>query len=201
MDKTIDPMGGLLYVVAWFLFALTHSLLARAAVQICLEKVLGRWYRFCYNLLAFVSIGIVMFAGRYWLDSSRFDLFDNHFAFVFSIIIQVLGAIVLLVAFMQYDIGRFTGVTQVMTGERLSTGANEPLNRQGLNRWVRHPLYTGAFLILWGGAISVFDIWTAILGSLYLVIGTCFEERKLLRIYGEEYLLYQKDVPKYFPGF
>lgn len=102
-------------------------------------------------------------------------------------------------ALIKYDIGRFAGVTQLFTGEQLSSESNEPLQIGGLNRWVRHPLYTGAFLMLWGGAINSFELWTAIWGSVYLVIGTLFEERKLVRIYGHEYRQYQQQVPRYFP--
>lgn len=116
-----------------------------------------------------------------------------------SLCIQMLGYIVLLAALLKYDVGRFAGITQMFTGERVSASTSEPLQRQGLNRWVRHPLYTGAFLILWGGVVSLFDLWTAIWGTVYLLIGTMFEERKLLRIYGDEYQQYQKEVPRYFP--
>ena len=113
--------------------------------------------------------------------------------------IKILGYIVLLVALLKYDVGRFAGITQLFTGERVSASTSEPLQKQGLNRWVRHPLYTGVFLVLWGGAVSLFDVWTAIWGTVYLLIGTMFEERKLLRIYGDDYHKYQKEVPRYFP--
>ena len=106
---------------------------------------------------------------------------------------------VLLAALAKYDLGRFSGITQLFTGERVSAVSNEPLQISGLNKRVRHPLYTGAFLLLWGGAINSFELWTAIWGSVYLVIGTVFEERKLVSIYGDDYRRYQQQVPRYFP--
>lgn len=128
-----------------------------------------------------------------------FAVFEYELLSVLTNGIRLVGLIVLVVAFASYDIGRFVGITQLITGERISSSPNEPLQRNGLNRWVRHPLYTGAFLMLWGGAISIFDIWTAIWGTTYLVIGTKFEERKLVKIYQDEYLNYQREVPRYFP--
>ena len=104
-----------------------------------------------------------------------------------------------MLALSMYDIGRFSGITQAITGEKLSSTSNEPLQRRFLNRWVRHPLYTAAFLLLWGGAVSTLGLWTAVWGTLYLIIGTFFEEQKLVRIYGDDYRLYQREVPKYFP--
>jgi len=194
-------LGILLYASAWFLFALTHSLLARPAIQKKLEGFLGRWYRFLYNTLAALTILAVLYAGRIWLNSGTFAVFESELISVLANGIRLVGLIVLVVAFASYDIGRFVGITQVMTGERISSSSNEPLQRNGLNRWVRHPLYTGAFLMLWGGAVSLFDIWTAVWGTTYLVIGTKFEERKLVKIYRDEYLNYQKEVPRYFPRF
>ena len=64
---------------------------------------------------------------------------------------------------------------------------------------VRHPLYSGAFLILWANALSPLQLWTAIWGSFYLIVGTYFEERKLISVYGDAYRQYQKNVSRYFP--
>ena len=194
-------MGIFFYASAWFLFALAHSLLARPAIQEKLEVFLGRWYRIFYNVFASITILAVLYAGSHLLNGTTLTLFENTFFTGIMNGIRLTGLIVLTVSLTSYDIGRFIGITQVMTGERLSSTTNEPLQKRGLNQWVRHPLYTGAFLTLWGGAISLFDIWTAIWGTLYLVIGTKFEERKLVRIYEDEYLEYQKEVPRYFPRF
>ena len=192
-------MTTLLYGFAWALFGITHSVLARPLVQHKLELYLGRSYRFLYNALALLSIGVVLLVGRRILDTSRLALFDNSVFISGSYAIQLLGMVIIVIAFMAYDMGRFVGITQLVTGEKLSTSVDEPLQQNGLNRWVRHPLYTGAFFALWGGAFSAFDIWTAIWGSLYLVIGTHFEERKLIRLYGDQYRTYQREVPRYFP--
>jgi len=189
----------LLYAVAWFLFGASHSLLARRAVQLKLEAYLERSYRLIYNFFAAVKIVLVLLVGKYLLGESRFPMLNDQFADVASVGIQASGFLVLLVALARYDIGRFIGVTQLFTGERVSSVSREPLQSDGLNHWVRHPLYTGAFLVLWGGATNSFELWTAIWGSMYLVIGTVFEERKLISIYGDEYRQYQQQVPRYFP--
>jgi len=192
-------MGYLLYAIVWFLFAISHSVLAQPAIQERIEIVVKRYYRFLYNSLSAISIFLVFYIGRIGLSNDIFPIFDNAFTTSASMATRIVGVIVLLVAFASYDIGRFLGITQIMKGEKISSSSNEPLNTNGMNRWVRHPLYTGAFLYLWGGATSSFGFWTAIWGTLYLVIGTHFEERKLVKIYQDDYRQYQKSVPKYFP--
>ncbi len=176
-----------------------HSVLARRAAQEKLEAYLGRAYRLIYNVFATVKIVLVLLLGKYLLSESRFPILSNQLVDVVSFGIQALGFVVLVAALARYDLGRFSGVTQLFTGERVSAVSNEPLQISGLNKWVRHPLYTGAFLLLWGGAINSFELWTAIWGTVYLVVGTAFEERKLLRIYGDDYHQYQQQVPRYFP--
>ena len=193
-------MGPIIYATSWLIFAALHSMLARQSVQLQIERLLGNYYRLIYNLAAVLKILIVLHIGRIWLDDTRFIFLDNNAAYFTSLAIKFLGAAVLASAIVTYDIGRFFGITQVLTGERVSSSFNEPLQRRFLNRWVRHPLYTGAFLILWGGAVSTFDIWTAIWGTLYLLIGTSFEEQKLISIYGDQYRTYQQEVPRYFPS-
>jgi protein-S-isoprenylcysteine O-methyltransferase Ste14 len=115
--------------------------------------------------------------------------------------LMVLGGIaILIVALRGYDLGRFTGLTQVRAGRAGATLAqDEPLKLDGLHRYVRHPLYTGGFLVLWGLAHDPMAVATAVWASLYLLIGTWFEERRLLRVYGEAYAQYRLRVPAFMP--
>ena len=193
-------MAPVIYAIAWLIFAVLHSMLARQSVQLKIESLLANYYRLIYNLAAVLKILIVLHVGRTLLDDTRFTFLDYNAVYFTFLAIKYLGAVVLVLAITAYDIGRFVGITQVITGERVSSFSNEPLQRRFLNRWMRHPLYTGAFLVLWGSAISSFDIWTAIWGTLYLLIGTSFEERKLVSIYGDQYRTYQQEVPRYFPS-
>ncbi len=192
--------GPIVYAIAWAFFGLLHSLLAREFIQFKLETCLGAYYRFTYNVFAACKIMLVFYIGSIWLSDDTFILLNNNGAFITSSILRFSGMVVFLLALSMYDLGRFSGITQVITGEKLSSSSDEPLQRRFLNRLMRHPLYTAAFLLLWGGAVSPLGLWTAVWGTLYLIIGTFFEERKLVRIYGDEYRRYQQEVPRYFPG-
>ena len=60
---------------------------------------------------------------------------------------------------------------------------------------VRHPIYLGWLLIVFGVPEMT---WTrfefAVVSSAYLVIAIPFEERSLVDTYGETYRAYQRDV-------
>ncbi len=191
--------GILVYALAWLVFAALHSWLARLSVQKVLEAYLGKAYRFTYNLIAVIQILLVYKIGGAVLTTSNFAVFDLSIPSFAGYMMQLCGIVVLAFALRAYDLGRFSGITQLLTGERLSDAQPEPLQVEGFNRHMRHPLYTGAFFILWGGATSQLGFWTAVFGTLYLIIGTLFEERKLIRLYGDEYIHYQQKVPRYFP--
>jgi protein-S-isoprenylcysteine O-methyltransferase Ste14 len=69
---------------------------------------------------------------------------------------------------------------------------------------VRHPLYLGTFLFIWGWfmvypAVS-FLICNSII-TIYTLIALRFEERKLIREYGNDYIQYRKKVPSLIPRF
>ncbi len=116
----------------------------------------------------------------------------------------------MLLALRQYDLGLFSGTKQIRaSAHQLETSSdnqdpaamdNEPLNTSGLNQWVRHPLYSGAMVFMLGFAVSPWGVWTAFFGCAYFIIGSKFEERKLLRQYQHDYRLYRERVPAFIPS-
>lgn len=187
----------LYYAALWLSFAIGHSVLASATVKGATREWLGHRYRFVYNVIAVCHIALVLAIGRLFLSE-----FGDGFGiplWLQSILIgvQVIGAAVLILALRQYDLGLFLGTKQLrdpQAQERL-----EPLKTDGLNRWVRHPLYLGAHMVLWGGVSDPFTLTTAVWGSLYFYIGGRYEERRLVGLYGDAYRDYQKNVPFQLP--
>ena len=189
----------LIYALLWVSFGVVHSLLTLASVKQTLEPWLSYRYRVIYNLVSAVHIGVIMLWGRQLFHSAEYVVFtDWQHSALFSM--GLLGIVILLMSLREYDLGLFSGLKQWRLGRTGQIpGELEPLSTQGFHRFVRHPLYTGAFLILWGGADSMYGLMTAIWGSAYLLIGTQFEERKLIDVYGDEYRRYRDSVPLYVP--
>lgn len=70
----------------------------------------------------------------------------------------------------------------------------------GPYRFVRHPIYTGILLLLWSIPVATLDQLLFSVGfTLYLVIGTKYEEKDLLARFGEKYHDYQRKVPMFIP--
>jgi protein-S-isoprenylcysteine O-methyltransferase Ste14 len=76
----------------------------------------------------------------------------------------------------------------------------KPFSVKGPYRYVRHPQYFCALLMIWSCPDLTTDrllfnaLWTA-----YIVIGAVFEERDLTATFGEQYRAYQSKVPMLIP--
>ena len=73
------------------------------------------------------------------------------------------------------------------------------LKRNGLLGLVRHPMYLALILYLWCQTFRIMDLVINTLLTLYVLIGTWLEERKLVLEFGEAYLRYQRQVPMLIP--
>jgi protein-S-isoprenylcysteine O-methyltransferase Ste14 len=76
------------------------------------------------------------------------------------------------------------------------------LKVEGIHQYVRHPLYSGTILFVWG-LFFIFPLLTnliaVILLTLYVLIGIQFEEKKLLLEFGNAYRNYIENVPMLVP--
>lgn len=194
----------LTYALLWMSFAFVHSLLTLTSVKLRLAPRLGVAYRLVYNLFALLHILVVFLIGRQLLDTGSFSLLSEGFIPILLSILRGCGLLVLLLSLQQYDLGRFSGLSQLRgnglpNGLSLDQAEEEPLNLEGLNRFVRHPLYSGLFLYFWGSADSPFGLWTALFASVYLILGSQHEEKSLVSTYGEAYQHYQAKIPAFVP--
>lgn len=196
----MSPLDHMIYGVLWFSFAVGHSVLAGTRCKQRLSAFVGAYYRLLYNALATAHIGLVWLLGRQFLSEGA-AVFDPGSAMSFlSAGLWMSGLVLGIVALGSYDLGRFVGLTQVRhESSGIADATEEPLERGGIHRYVRHPLYAAAYLVLWGRVVDEFSLATALWGTFYLAIGTKLEERRLIRLYGESYLEYQTQVPALFP--
>lgn len=202
-------LGHLLLAAGWISFGAVHSALAGEGVRCRLPARLGPYYRIGYNCVAALHLALVL-----WLEQAalfgRVDV-DWPAPLQWALWgVMGIGAIVIVAALLRYDLGAFSGLTEAQAAIRQSRKAQpgdtspadpdvEPLRTDGLNRYVRHPLYTGLFLFVWGRVTDDQTLATALWASLYLVIGSRFEERRLEHLYGEAYARYRRQVPAFFP--
>ncbi len=75
-----------------------------------------------------------------------------------------------------------------------------PFVVRGAYRWVRHPFYACILVLFWTEPVITADeLLFNVLWSGWIYVGSIFEERDLVREFGDAYLDYQKRVPRFFP--
>jgi methanethiol S-methyltransferase len=189
-------MFWLIFTVA--LWAIVHSLLASMNVKDFARRALGdgfmKFYRLLYNIFAVISIVPALYLMISLPDIILYQVLAPWKYLMLAG--QVLSTFLLSVAVMQTDLLSFAGLRQLVEEEKkgnLVTG--------GLYRSVRHPLYAFSLLILWlspSMSLNSFVLYASL--TIYVLIGIFFEERKLLREFGQAYADYRSSTPMLLPG-
>lgn len=191
-------------VIGMVLFALSHSFTADPRVKQWIQQRMGErayqgWYRFLYNLFAVVTLAPIMV--YIWITGSVIYAVPPEVEDIFYVL-QLIGSIGVVISLLQIDLMRFVGIAQIIAYLR-----NEPLplppeklQTRGLYRLVRHPLYFFSLMSLWfispmTDTMLVFNV----AATLYFVVGSLIEEKRMLRYFGEEYRAYQAQVAWMIP--
>jgi protein-S-isoprenylcysteine O-methyltransferase Ste14 len=183
--------------MAWFAYFALHSLLAASPVKAWVGR---RWphlmpgYRAAFNCIAVGTLVPVLWlvygTGGDWLWQWKGGL---------AWLANGLALIALLCFFASthaYDMGEFLGLRQ------LREHGNDDIQTFTLSifhRFVRHPWYCFSLILIWTRDMNRPLLVSAVAISLYFVVGSKLEERKLVARYGEKYRRYMAKVPGLIP--
>ena len=110
----------------------------------------------------------------------------------------LLAVIAFFASLKMYDMDEFWGMRQLR--ERVKEVKDmEQFKISVFHRFVRHPWYTMILVFIWTRDMSTTQLLTYSMVTLYLVIGSRMEERKLIAYHGEVYRLYRQRVPGLLP--
>jgi protein-S-isoprenylcysteine O-methyltransferase Ste14 len=199
MDYSMYTINTLLFLAAWLAYFIVHSLLASLAVK---KWIAARWpdfmpaYRLAFNMIALVLLLPILWlmvalswpALWQWQDTSKW--IANGLS-----VLAVLGFVWSL---RYYDMQEFLGLKQ-WRGHVTTAEDQESFQLSPLHRFVRHPWYFFAIILLWARDMNTAQFLTSVMASLYFTIGARLEERKLLVYHGERYRRYMERVPGLFP--
>ena len=188
-------MSILILLLALALWGVVHSFLASHLAKDLFHLKVGSmdFYRLAYNVFAGISFLPILYLMATLPNQLVYEV-PSPWNLV-MIGGQLLSAILLVTAFLQTDSLSFIGLRQLFEEEK--SGA---LVTRGLYRVVRHPLYTFGLLFIWLTPTVSQNSLTVYLGAtIYTLIGAYFEEQKLRRIFGREYIDYAAGTPMFVP--
>lgn len=198
----------MIFAIAFILFAVLHSLLASRSFK---KRVISAfppmrfYYRFLYNLIALLSFSVVWFAIP--VNTSAIYSVENPFSYLMHLI-QIGALFGLYYSVKVAGTGNFTGLNQLRHASHdrhppydLDEPKDEGFVVQGPFRYVRHPLYVFSMIVLiFHPYMTIKWLLLTILAGAYFIIGSKFEEQRLIDRFGEKYNDYKKDVPAFIPG-
>ncbi|MEN4010621.1 MAG: isoprenylcysteine carboxylmethyltransferase family protein [Chloroflexota bacterium] len=187
-------------LLAMALYGALHSLLAARRLKRWAEARWGasarRYYRLLYSLVAGLTL-LPPLALVAILPDARLYAIPLPWSLLTGLL-QLAGLAGVIYGVAQTGAGRFVGLDSALDEGALRRPA--PFVDHGLYRWVRHPLYTCSLLFLWLMPVMTCNLLALNLGvTAYFIIGSRFEEDKLLDEFGEAYAAYRRRTPAFLP--
>jgi len=191
----------LIDLVLILLFALQHSLMARSNFK----RWIAPWIphpleRSFYCLLASTALFLLMY---YWepIDCVVWQV-KSPFWSAFIYFFFFLGYFTMMTATFLINHWDLFGLRQVylflLKKPYVALVHRDPF----LYKKLRHPLYLGFLLAFWFTPImTVTHLFFAVLMTGYILMGIYWEEKDLIRDFGDTYRDYKKRVPMFFPHF
>lgn len=183
------------------LFAVQHSVMARPGFKKWLTKrIPPSIERSTYVLLSSLILLLLYWQWRP-MTATVWEFENSVISFIFHAIYAIGWTIVFLSTFMINHFELF-GLKQVYENLK-NTEPNKPrFMIRHLYSFVRHPIMLGFIIAFWATPVmTVGHLLFAAVTTAYVYIAVrFFEEPDLVKIHGEEYREYQKNVPMIFPG-
>ena len=182
------------------LFGLQHTVMARPRFK----KWLTRFIPTAAERSSFMMMsGVVsIMAAYYWqaLPGTVWAV-DNIAAQIILWSIHAIAWTYLLLATFVTNHFELMGLRQVYLYFRNRPYHALPFTRKFMYRYSRHPMMLGFLVGMWSvPAMSVAHLAMAVLFTAYIFIGIGFEERDLMKNFGETYRKYKKDIATFIPG-
>ena len=180
-------------------YGVLHSVLASNRVKNLATRMFGgifpRHYRLFFTLIAAISTLAYFSAVLVFPDQSFYRIRPPwHYL---TLILQLIAGVCFIAALFQNSLLGFSGLDSLFSKrpsreERLTTG--------GFYRYTRHPLYLFALIMLWLLPVMTWNMLALSIGiTVYTLIGSLLEERRLAQQFGQEYAVYKERTPWLIP--
>ena len=180
------------------LFGLQHSVMARGRFKAWWNRVVPEALARSVYVLCASLLLLLMFWQWRAVDQTMWEV--SGIGHVILWVIFAIGWITVFYSTFLIDHFDLVGLRQTWSYYRGQSAGNPAFRTPSLYRVVRHPMMLGFILVFWSNPTMTLDMLVlAAAITVYIVIGTTFEERDLLRWYGRQYRAYRQRTPMLIP--
>ncbi len=199
-------MNVVLYLLVWSAWAALHSLLMTPAAKALFQRLLGP--RFAFYRLGFIVLALATFVLARLAAPRLPDLLYAAAAPWSWLLrgVQTLGLALLFWTFLVIDGKEFLGLAQVRDFLRrgpLPEASGERPGRlltDGPYGLCRHPMYLAGLMILFAEPrMTLEHLLFSLFAAAYFLLGSVFEEQRLVQAFGQAYLQYRRRTARIFP--
>ena len=187
--------------VIWIVWCALHSLLISRGAQNIAKKFFGHFsplYRLYY--VGFSCISIVPVLWYQFILPSQIIVASSWLWLSGQAILLIYAGFMFYAGAQVYDMGYFLGLNQWRNFRKHKESGSLPFHSDGILAHVRHPWYSGGIALLWGfGSCTDVYVLTRTILTVYIILGTILEERRLIRELGDQYRRYCRQVPMLIP--
>lgn len=181
----------ILLIAFWMIFGVCHTVFASHQIKKWLDFS-KKYYRIAYSVFSLIGlIGILA-----WMAfQPQIMLWEtSNFTKGLGLIPATFGLLIMKKVIGQISVREFVGLKPEIPQPDLIV--------RGSFEYVRHPIYTGTILLIWGFFIfspSDLNLISAFSITIYTLFGIQTEEKKLLETFGEPYAVYKSKTPMLIP--
>jgi protein-S-isoprenylcysteine O-methyltransferase Ste14 len=190
-----DALFNALLVLFW---GGTHSLMARRFFREFLARLVGEnFVKLGFTVIAGL-IQCLMLCGWRPLEGVVWQTGGILYWILALLFVSAFGAVFTCSILLDYM--EVLGVRRIIRHFRGEPNPSPALCLRGPYRHCRHPVYLASIASLWIGPVMTAGRFEfALLVTIYVLIGTCLEERDTRAEIGEAYDLYRANVPMWIP--
>ena len=195
-------MKYLVLSLLWVGYCALHSFLISIRFTNFITRLLKNYYAFYrlfYVLFSLVLLVLLInFTSQ--LDNEIIISYNSPWSIIRYILMYGSLLAFFWAFFFNYDSLSFFGIRQILNfGKVKEVNPSDEIKRNGLLGLIRHPMYFCLIIYLWSQTFKKIDIIVNALLTIYVIIGTLLEEKKLVLEFGDAYVKYQKEVPMLIP--
>jgi methanethiol S-methyltransferase len=182
------------------LFGLQHSIMARPGFKAWWTRIVPK----AAERSTYVLLSSLLLILLYWqwrpLPTVLWQV-DHWLGQAFFALLMGVGVGLILVSSFLINHFELFGLQQVYQNLRSAKPAPAHFGTPWLYQLVRHPLHLGTTTVLWATpTMTAGHLLFAVVMTIYIVIGIYYEERDLVRHFGDTYREYQQKTPMLLPS-